>query len=257
MKHIISYSGGVGSAMTAQLVCKDYGADNVLMLFADTLVEDKDLYRFNAQVVELLGCEFKSISEGRTPWQVFKDERYIGNTRVDPCSRILKREFIRQYLMDNYTKEEITVWVGYDATESHRLTNLLAHNHYSFRYRSKLVESKIFLTSKLKKDWCNSNGIEIPRLYKLGFPHNNCGGFCVKAGQAQFKLLYKTLPEVYLANEQEEQIAIKNNPNLKPFLRKTIKGELRYLTLKEFREEFLDQGKQIDTDDWGGCGCGV
>lgn len=29
-------------------------------------------------------------------------------------------------------------------------------------------------------------GIKPPRLYSMGFAHNNCGGFCVKAGKGHF-----------------------------------------------------------------------
>ena len=94
-------------------------------------------------------------------------------------------------------------------------------------------------------------------MYEMGFTHNNCGGFCVKAGQGQFEMLWKLLPEVYLKNENEEQLAIKANPNLRPFLRKTINGKLRYLTLKQFREEFLESNKPIDSDEFGGCGCAL
>ena len=82
MKHIISYSGGLGSAITADFICKQYGKENVILLFADTLVEDEDLYRFNNDVVKLLGVPLIIIAEGRTPWQVFNDVKYIGNTRV-------------------------------------------------------------------------------------------------------------------------------------------------------------------------------
>ena len=57
MKHIISYSGGLGSAITADFVCKQYGKENVILLFADTLIEDKDLYRFNEDIIKLLGCQ--------------------------------------------------------------------------------------------------------------------------------------------------------------------------------------------------------
>jgi hypothetical protein len=32
------------------------------------------------------------IADGRHPWEVYRDEKFIGNSLVDPCSRILKRE---------------------------------------------------------------------------------------------------------------------------------------------------------------------
>ena len=256
MKHIISYSGGLGSAITADFVCKQYGKENVILLFADTLIEDKDLYRFNEDIIKLLGCQFVRIAEGRTPWQVFNDVRYIGNTRVDPCSRVLKRELIRNYLVANYNPEECTIWIGIDCSEEHRLAPVVKRNK-PYNYRSYFIENDMFLIPDYKRWWCIENVIKIPRMYDMGFHHNNCGGFCVKAGQGQFEMLWKLLPEVYLKNENEEQLAIKNNPKLRPFLRKTINGKLRYLTLKQFREEFLEQNKNVDSDEFGGCGCAL
>ena len=47
-------------------------------------------------------------------------------------------------------------------------------------------------------------GVQEPRLYAAGFAHNNCGGFCVKAGVGQMVHLWKTLPERYLEHEQKE-----------------------------------------------------
>lgn len=256
MRHIVSFSGGLGSAITADMVCKKYGRDNTTLLFADTLVEDKDLYTFNQSVVDLLGCQYIRIAEGRTPWQVFNDVKYIGNTRVDPCSKILKRDFIRKYLVNNYSPDDCIIWIGIDCTEEHRLGPVVARNK-PYIYRSILIENDIFLTNKFKFDWIAQNKLQTPRMYKMGFVHHNCGGFCVKAGQAQFKKLWEMLPEVYNENETQEIMAISNNQNLRPFLRKTINGKLRYLTLKQYREEFLEKNNDIDEDEFGGCGCAL
>lgn len=256
MKHIVSFSGGLGSAITAHMVCNQYGKDNVALLFADTLIEDDDLYIFNKDVVDLLGCQYVRIAEGRTPWQVFNDVKYIGNTRVDPCSKILKRDFIRKHLVNNYSPDDCVIWIGIDCTEEHRMYPVVERNK-PYSYRSILIENNIFLTNEYKKRWCAINGIKIPRMYGMGFAHHNCGGFCVKSGQAQFKKLWEKFPLRYLKNECEEQDAISNNPKLKPFLRKTINGKLRYLTLKEYREEFLEPNKEIDETEFGGCGCAL
>lgn len=46
MKHIVNYSGGVGSWAVAKRVIARHGAENTTLLFTDTLIEDSDLYRF-------------------------------------------------------------------------------------------------------------------------------------------------------------------------------------------------------------------
>ena len=103
-------------------------------------------------------------------------------------------------------------------------------------------------------DALSEAGIEAPRLYRLGFPHNNCGGFCIKAGQAHFALLYRTMPERYAYHERREQ-------ELREFLDKDVAilrdrtgGKTRPMTMREFRER-LEANGQIDLLEWGGCAC--
>lgn len=255
MINIISYSGGAGSAITAELVLEKYG--NIELLFADSLMEDEDLYRFNDDVARHLGVTIKVIAEGRTPWEVFRDVKYQGNTRVDPCSRVLKRDFIRAYLENNYSSDNCQVWIGIDCSEEHRLAPVVERNK-PFVYRSHLIENDIFIDTEYKINWCKERGIKPPRMYELGFQHNNCGGMCVKAGQAQFKLLYEKMPDVYLWNEEQQEALMKEVPNVRPFLRKTMNGKLHYLTLRQYREMFLDsKSNDIDLLDFGGCGCAL
>lgn len=46
MKRIHSYSGGIGSRTAAVRDAKMNGTDGMILLFTDTLIEDKDLYRW-------------------------------------------------------------------------------------------------------------------------------------------------------------------------------------------------------------------
>lgn len=253
-QHIVSFSGGVGSAITAQRVCEEYGRDRVILLFADTLMEHPSTYTFLEDVQTLLQCRIARIADGRDVWQVFEDVRYIGNTRVDPCSKVLKRELIRTYLRDNFDPSNTYVWVGIDCTEEHRLGPIVARN-VPFQYRSWLIENDIILDKKSKLAWFTDNKIAVPKLYQLGFAHNNCGGFCVKAGLGQFKLLYEQLPDTYLHHEERELAAMQRNPKLRPFLRKVEQGQQLYLTMREYRTLYLEP--QLVSEDeslsYGGC----
>lgn len=96
-------------------------------------------------------------------------------------------------------------------------------------------------------------GIKIPRLYSMGFPHNNCGGFCVKAGQAHFAHLLKTMPERYAFHEAEEE-KLRMVVGDYAILRDRTGGTTKALTLRELRER-IAAGKQFDSLEWGGCGC--
>lgn len=87
--------------------------------------------------------------------------------------------------------------------EEHRLTR--SKKFWSpYEVGSLLLESPWIVQDDML-NLLKENGIEPPRLYGLGFPHNNCGGGCVKAGHAHFRHLLKTMPEVYAEWEKNEQ----------------------------------------------------
>lgn len=276
MKHIVSYSGGMGSFAEAKLCVDKYGKENVLLIFADTKMEDIDLYRFLDETVKFLGCELKILKDGRDVWELFADEKFVGNSRVDICSRVLKRDLINDFIMTNYgkkvkqytggytktgrkqyetvwlPKEDVEIHLGIDATESHRIDRV-KERMQPWKYISILAEQDMIVY----KDFSEQFGIERPRLYKLGFGHNNCGGFCVKAGLGHFKILYEKLPHRYLAHEEKEQ-ELKEKYGTKPFLKKTVDGEVLYLYLRDYREQYLDKGKaEEDKHDIGGCSCAL
>jgi len=105
-------------------------------------------------------------------------------------------------------------------------------------------------------------GIEPPRLYKMGFLHNNCGGFCIKAGQAHFAHLLKTMPDRYKFHEEKEQAMIArltdNGASSAHFsiLKDRRGGKMATLTLKMLRER-IERGESFDRHEWGGCGCAI
>jgi hypothetical protein len=46
VKHIVNFSGGACSFWAAHRVIQKHGKENVILLFADTMIEDEDLVRF-------------------------------------------------------------------------------------------------------------------------------------------------------------------------------------------------------------------
>ena len=255
MKHIISFSGGMGSFAEAVSCVHQYGEDRVIALFADTLIEDYDLYRFMEECVDYLGCEHRIIKDGRTPFEVFKDVKFMGDSRIDPCSRILKRELINGYIKKTWSPEEISVHLGIDYSEEHRL-RVVQEKMKPYVYRSTLVE-----TGRLvPKDFSSRFGIEPPRLYSMGLGHNNCGGFCVKAGLGHYKKLLEGDREQYIHFEQQELEVYETIPRAKPFLKKQIKGQVHYMTLREYREGLEKEELRLSEDEaqeFGGCGCAI
>lgn len=250
--HIVQFGGGAASFAVAAHVVEKYGEENTILLFCDTLIEDEDLYRFTFETVKILGCYFYYCKDGRDPWQVFEDVRYMGNTRTAHCSQILKKELARIIIDQDFGPENCTLYFGFDWKESHRHDKAV-NNWLPYNVVSPLCAPP-FLSRQQVFNVLDDYGIEPPELYGLGFTHNNCGGFCVRAGQAHFANLLKTKPKLYAYHEGKQEALFKLIPTTKPFLRMTINKVLTYLSLKQFRKH-IQCGSSFDKLDFGGCGC--
>jgi hypothetical protein len=218
-------------------------------------MEDEDLYRFLDEAAQDIGAPLVRLCDGRNPWEVFFQERYLGSSRIDPCSKILKRKPLDRWRNLNLNPETDVVYVGIDWTEVHRLDRLRKRvdpwNYQAPMCDPPYLSKKDMLAALLRA------GIKPPRLYEMGFPHNNCGGFCVKAGQAWFKNLLEKMPDRYHFHEQKEQ-------EIRSFLGKDL-AILRHrsgpkagqpMTLREFRL-ILEARGETDLFEWGGCGCAL
>lgn len=261
MKHIVLFSGGIGSWMAARRVKEKVGRENMILLFTDTLIEDKDLYRFLQEASENIGAPLLWIKDGRTPWQVFFDRKLMGNTRDDPCSMILKRELADKWISTRFNPNECTMYVGIDWSEINRFEGDgdkkigLRKRKLPYVYKAPLIEPP-FLSKPDMLETLRASGIKPPRLYEMGFPHNNCGGFCIKAGQAHFKLLLRNFPAKYRFHEEMEEEFREFIGKDVSILRNRIGGAFKPLTLKQHREN-IEKAQPIEELDFGGCGCFV
>ncbi|WP_129692333.1 hypothetical protein [Gottfriedia acidiceleris] len=294
MKHIVFFSGGIGSFFTAKRVIEKQGKENVILLFTDTLIEDKDLYRFMDDADKHFGISITKIADGRTPFEVFKDTRFLGNSRLAKCSHVLKQEQAENWIKERFKEEkpmfiqkkqvkptrEFILWedpiiiaelqkeweederetcvlyLGIDWTEDHRKASP-EFNWAPYKVEFPMCEEP-YVTKNEMLDYLKEVGIKIPRLYKLGFSHNNCGGMCVRAGQGHFVNLLEKLPGNYLKIENHEQEMREFLDKDVSILTRTRNGIKKQLTLKELRLEYEQYGvTQIDMFDIGGCGCFV
>ena len=311
-----------------------FGHDATEIWFADTRIEDEDLYRFNKDVEELLGKKLILFDQGLDIWGIFKRERFLGNSRIDPCSKFLKRLPLRKALEARYPhlkctfcndiwerkQERITVLeldnseikvpicqTCVDDDERYK-TNVLTlkktietkgNNCTKARIQIRKLEDRIEPCSNdgrfvrvvlgmdiiedcdrlhrargywrpfhnwfplAEKPFVNKTtiieqlqaiGVKEPRLYGAGFEHNNCGGFCVKAGMGQMVHLYETLPERYLYHEQKElefQEFIGSDVTI---LSQTKKGVRSNLSLRDLRLR-VEAGEEFAFSPGLACAC--
>ena len=249
--NIATLSGGIMSFYSAYLAIQKYGKENVLLYFNDTKWEHPDLYRFLDDIKCYLDKDILYDSDGRNPEQVFLDEKFLGNNRVPICSRILKAERLQEY----YAFGDNLIF-GLGVAEIHRARRIVgmyqvisAKNMKYCTIEFPLINNKV-QRHDLDK-WFECTRIKSPKLYKLGFEHNNCSGGCVRQGKRQWLHLLKTLPEIYQKREEFEQ-----------YFRKKFKGYhyLKDITLKELREtielqkDFNFEDSDLPSECIGVCG---
>lgn len=269
MKHVVMFSGGIGSWAAAYRVAGTGWMaldDELILLFADVGGrhesphdgEDEDCYRFIREAAPKLGGELIILNQGVNIWEIFKKDRFLGNARLANCSKFLKQRPARKWLVENTDPDDTVVYVGIDWTETHRLSAIQAA-YAPWPAYAPLIE-KPYWDKDHMLELCRSTGLEPPKMYEQGFPHANCGGGCVRAGHAQFKLLLEQNPERFAWWEANEQDLRDHLAKDVAILRDRSGGRTRPMPLSEFREKLQGGPEQLsilDLDEFGGCGCFV
>ena len=333
-KCIVMYGGGLTSYEVARRSINRFGAENTEIWFADTRTEDEDLYRFNRDVEQLVGKKIRIFDQNMDIWDIFHKQRFLGNSRIDPCSKYLKRVPLRKSLEQEFPDFRCNVclskWEKGDETidveqfggdvEEIKICQVCMKQDQSYRSSiSKFMQLKHEKTADktqlrvLSKEFegrfdrCNNNGefalivlgmdiiqdcdrlfraerywkpfrvwfplaekpfinkidiieelaehnVHPPRLYAEGFEHNNCGGFCVKAGMGQMAHLYKRIPERYLYHEQKEQEFQEFIGEEVTIMSQTVKGVRRNLSLRELRLR-IEAGEDFSFSKGMACAC--
>ena len=219
--HIVSIGGGTASTLELpQVVIEKYGKDNVVLVIAALKGEHPDLWRLVDECEKMTGLSVTRISyDPNVPrkytvnappsdwlsiWDVFFQGPMMGNSRVDPCSNLLKRQTITRWMQDNYSPDSSVIHVGITFDEIDRTVAIMK------RWREKGYRIECDLSKHRTVESSGYRAREIvgwePTLYRQGFPHNNCGGFCVKAGKQSFARLLWFDPQLYFYHAYQESL---------------------------------------------------
>lgn len=262
MLYAVSLSGGLASAVSADRAIERYGRENVRLTFADTRWEDEDLYRFLGDLERRWdGGPITRLSDGRSPLDVAEDRQIIPNSNLAPCSYELKVRLLDA--LDEATPKPLTRLLGLDWSEPARVERLRDRYaaraalgwHVDFPLLWKPIEYRPY--AEVVASW----GIEIPRLYRMGFSHNNCGGRCVKQGMAEWLRLRHWFPERFAeVRDWEQAQRAKGGPRSTFAIARTrAGGESHPVTLAELErlaEEFETLAPTLPIDDRTSCFCG-
>jgi 3'-phosphoadenosine 5'-phosphosulfate sulfotransferase (PAPS reductase)/FAD synthetase len=197
-RHIVSFSTGVPSAVTAYLVTQQH--PDAIVVFADTLWEDDDNYRFYKDVETLLGKPIVSLTGGQNPLEIANKEgySYIPNSRTATCTLKAKIKVLREFM-----QEGDTLYLGMDLSDKKkgRLASPIKNwGKVGVNIRYPIIEQNIQDVQAFAK----SLGLNPPRMYSMGYKHANCGGRCVKQGRGDWIRTLENFPERYLEVETWE-----------------------------------------------------
>lgn len=215
MKYIVSVSGGLSSFEALCRTIAKHGRENTVGIFADVgeafdelgnrvCGEDEDLYRFLKETERVLDFPILRVKNPSYAniWDVFFKERMLGSTLRDPCSKMLKRRVVWDYIKKNFVEFDTVLVMGFSFLEADRAFKFEKHCEY-WKTWMPLLEAPFFTNDEIGAKLLGM-GVKQPRLYDEGFIHNNCGGFCVKMGLGQAHDLWRIRPAHWLWHEGME-----------------------------------------------------
>lgn len=272
-KRIVSVGGGIASTLLLPLdVVWNYGIEDTELVMAVLPNEHPDVWRLCDRAEELTGLAITYIAYDpdapgkwrrvdkteRTsgalwmPMDVFFKEHFLGNSRIDPCSKNLKRQTVARYITANYQPGEAVIYVGIGADEIERFAAIREG------WGARGFETAFPLMNWTEMD--RERAIQacellcgfVPELYtkrdvkdptRPAFAHNNCSGACIKAGQRQWINLLVHFPDVYAEWELGETIFRARFGDYS-ILKRERDGENSPLTLYALRKQFELEQRQ-------------
>jgi 3'-phosphoadenosine 5'-phosphosulfate sulfotransferase (PAPS reductase)/FAD synthetase len=188
------FSCGAASAVATKLAIKAHqGGAEIIVAYCETGAEHEDNKRFMAQCEDWFGYKVTSIVSDtyKDTWDVWEKTRWLAGINGARCTTELK---VSPRLA--FQKPTDIHVFGYtnDRSDVDRATRLRTN------YPELTIETPL-ITSQLDKSNClaliKSSGIEVPKMYELGFQNNNCIP-CVKAtSPAYWALVRKQFPSEF------------------------------------------------------------
>lgn len=239
---VVQFSGGIASWCVAQRVAARHGTDDLVLLFANTQIEDDDLYAFVHASAAQLAVPLVVVADGRTPWDVFEDKQLIGNSRLAPCSLILKILPCRRWLTDNTDPADTVLYIGIDnSTRDQRRAPAIRHGWQPWQVELPLLDEPELTKEDMLAE-ARALGLSPPAAYSLGWEHANCGQLCVRGGQKHWLRTLRHYPDRYADYEIREQRFRRRTGKNVAILKERRAGTTYPLPLTELRRRAQQTG---------------
>lgn len=231
MKKIICWwSGGITSAVACKTAIDLYGKENCQVIMIDTRNEDEDTYRFLSDCEKWYGVNIKVISgiptedsegfeyeyvnvgyEYDSIQNVWEKHKSLNVATGAICSTQLKRR-VREKWQEMNDFDFQVFGFEFDKKEFNRALGL-NKNH------TKAKGIFPLLMMGYDKDDClrivKEAGIDIPRMYQLGFRNNNCFKTgCVQGGIGYWQKMKREFPDKFkeMAKMEHKLSSLRGEP---------------------------------------------
>jgi hypothetical protein len=194
------WSAGITSAVACKIALELY--DNVELYYIEIDTAHEDNARFKADCEKWYGCKIKTLKSKyfNNQFDVIKKTGAVNTPTGAPCTLHLKKnvrfEFEKwnEWSLFNEHTIKNQVW-GYEF-EAKEINRAIRHlqQYPSTKPLFPLIEKG--LTKEMCAGLLLQNGIELPKMYELGYSNNNCIG-CVKGGKGYWNKIRKDFPTVF------------------------------------------------------------
>lgn len=194
-KIVVWFSCGAASAVAAKKTIEKYGSIcSIYIVNSGIKEEDEDNRRFLSDIEKWLGYPIEIAINPKYPMcsakEIWAERRYMSGVAGAPCTKVLKKEV--RYIWTENNKPDWHV-LGFTSDEKKR------HRLFVASEISNVLP--ILIKEKINKGRCfeiiQEAGIELPSIYKQGYPNANCKG-CVKASSPTYwNHVRKVDPEIF------------------------------------------------------------
>ena len=202
------FSCGAASAVATYFTLKIYGKKNTIRVVNNPIKEEhKDNQRFLHDVEKWLNITIEYAKNEDFPdcsaETVWNKHKYMSGIAGAPCTMRLKKQARQQWEKKNNSDYLV---LGFTFEEKKRA------DRFKLTERDNLIP--ILVEERISKQDCfniiASAKIELPQIYKYGFPNANCIG-CVKAGSPTYwNLVREKFPDIFSKRvEQSKKIGAK------------------------------------------------
>jgi hypothetical protein len=192
---VVWFSCGAASAVAAKLTLDVYGHNNTVIICNNPIAEEHpDNQRFLKDCEKWFGQEIISVRSKKYPNQsckeVWNDRKYMSGIAGAPCTGELKKKARQEWEAENPHDYMV---LGFTLEEKNR------HERFKLTERDNILP--ILIDCMISKADCykivQNAGIELPEIYKLGYPNANCIGCAKATSPTYWSHVKKMHPEVF------------------------------------------------------------